>query len=344
MTGRSARVLVVEDEETLRRYVARGLAKVPGVEVTEAGTLVEALAAIDRAVPDVVLSDLDLPDRPGVELIGELGRRGLTPALTFVSAYAKAFAAQIPRFTKVRVLEKPVAIEKLREIVRADLEARGLGASDAAPFGVPDYLQIACLGRHSVVIAIDGARGGTIVVHGGVAWSAEDGSGVGEPAFARMAMASGARVTCRTMREAPGARNLDRSWEALLLDAARVADEGARGGASGGATQSDEVDRLFADDPPSPSPPATATPPAAPASVPSPTVDPFVAAVDRGTTALLGKDYPAALAAFLEAERARPGDRKVLANLARLRQLGVTAPPDAATEPTSSPSSDPEAP
>jgi len=333
VTPRSARVLVVEDEETLRHYVARGLAKMPGVEVTEAGTLAEAIAAIDAAVPDVVLSDLDLPDRPGIELIGELGSRGLRPALTFVSAYARAFAAQIPRFTKVRVLEKPVSMEKLREVVRADLEARGLttshaSAADAAPFGVPDYLQIACLGRHSVVIAVDGPTGsGQIVVHGGVVWSAQDASGRGEAAFARLALASGARVACRTMREAPGDRNIDRAWEALLLDAARVADEEARTKGPSDAPAPDEddelLDRYFTGElvalPPVEEPP--------PAEV-------FGEAVDRGTSALLAKKYPEAMAAFLEAERVRPGDRTVLANLARLRQLGIAEPAPAETTPS----------
>lgn len=344
MTSRSARVLVIEDEETLRHYVARGLAKVPGVEVTEAGTLEEALAAIDEAVPDVILSDLDLPDRPGIELIGELGRRSLTPALTFVSAYARAFAAQIPRFTKVRVLEKPVSIEKLREVVRSDLEARGLTPSattvstDVAPFGVPDYLQIACLGRHSVVIAVEGEEAnGRIVVHGGAVWSAEDARGRGEAAFGRLALATGARVTCRTMREAPGERTIQRAWEGLLLDAARVADERAR---HGGDSVEEALDGVFGFDEPAPSPPEPPPPP--------PQVDVFDEAVDRGTSALLGKDYRAALRAFRDAERARPGDRRVLANLARLRQLGITEPepepePEAAPQSDLSPA-DPEAP
>jgi CheY-like chemotaxis protein len=345
MARNVAHVLIVEDEETLRRYVSRGLAKVPDVEVHEAATLAEALVEIDRQAPDVVLSDLDLPDRPGVELIGELGRRGLNPALTFVSAYARAFSAQIPRFAKVRVLEKPVSLDKLRDTVREDLAARGHGVMEAAPFGVPDYLQIACLGRHSVLIAIDGggSDGGQIVVHGGVAWSAQDPHGVGEAAFARMALARGARVTCRTLRESPGERNLERSWEALLLDAARVADEEQR---EAGFSSSEMPASFFDDDIPlaqlerarktaeSWSPEAGVPPgalaglpiaaPLPPPAPPPPSNDElFEDARDRGTAALLRRDYVAAAVAFHDAEKLRPGDRTVEANLTRLRQLGV---------------------
>lgn len=321
MTSERARVLVVEDEETLRHWVARGLAKMPGVEVSEAGTLAEALADIDRAAPDVILSDLDLPDRPGIELIGELGRRGLTPALTFVSAYARAFAAQIPRFAKVRVLEKPVSLEKLRETVRTDLDARGHASVDSAPFGVPDYLQIACLGRHSVVIAVAG--GGRIVVSHGEVWTAEDDQGEGEAAFARLALANGARVTCRAYRDEPGARTLQRSWEALLLDAVRMADEGARdelvhGSLDGGPEDDIPLARLGAG--------------ASVSEVPLPQAADedalFEEAKDRGMSALLRKDHAAALAALTEADRLKPGDRTLTANLVRLRELlGVKESP-----------------
>lgn len=323
-----AHVLVVEDEETLRRWVARGLSKLLDVEVHEAGTLAEALAEIDRHPPDIVLSDLDLPDRPGVELIGELGRRGLAPSLTFVSAYARAFAAQIPRFAKVRVLEKPVSLDNLRDAVREDLAARGLGAAEAAPFGVPDYLQIACLGRHSVRIAVDGGDegAGQIIVHQGMVWSARDARGAGEAAFMRLAVASGARVNCRTLREPPGERDLERSWEALLLDAVRLADEEARdaGPVSGLPAAPDDdiaLGRLVQSEP---APAAAPAPPPPTPLPPARSVDAlFEDARDRGTSALLHRDYAVAAQAFQEAERLKPGDRTVAANLARLRQLGV---------------------
>jgi hypothetical protein len=40
--------------------------------------------------------------------------------------------------------------------------------------------------------------------------------------------------------------------------------------------------------------------------------------------ALLAKDYPKALAAFREASVARPDDRRVIANLERLKAMGFT--------------------
>ena len=65
---RSHRLLIVDDEPDLR-WVLRGLFADEGFEVDEAADGVEALAAIGRAEPDVVLSDMRMPRLPGLELL-----------------------------------------------------------------------------------------------------------------------------------------------------------------------------------------------------------------------------------------------------------------------------------
>jgi hypothetical protein len=48
----------------------------------------------------------------------------------------------------------------------------------------------------------------------------------------------------------------------------------------------------------------------------------FESAFEAGVEALLGRDFPAAYAAFERAASIRPNDAKVITNLERLRQLG----------------------
>ena len=43
---------------------------------------------------------------------------------------------------------------------------------------------------------------------------------------------------------------------------------------------------------------------------------------ERGVDALLAKDYARALAAFREANELSPDDRRVVANLTRLKEMG----------------------
>jgi len=73
------RVLVVEDQQDSREIVVAALQH-HGVEVEEAATSEEALAAIDRAVasrrlPDVIVSDIGLPGEDGYRLIEQISLR-----------------------------------------------------------------------------------------------------------------------------------------------------------------------------------------------------------------------------------------------------------------------------
>ncbi|WP_395392802.1 response regulator transcription factor [Novosphingobium sp. BL-8A] len=64
----SITILVVDDEPAIRRLFHAGLARA-GYSVVEAGTAREALNAMAIDKPEVVLLDLGLPDRDGLELI-----------------------------------------------------------------------------------------------------------------------------------------------------------------------------------------------------------------------------------------------------------------------------------
>lgn len=284
-------MLLIEDEPTLRASMARGLARLPGVEVAEAGSLDEALPVLDANPPALVLSDIDLPGRSGIELLGELGRRGLRVPVVFISAYLKAYGAQIPPRADVEVREKPVSLEELRQLVLARIATPG---AEAAPFTASDYLQLACVGRHSVVIEVrvEGGGAGSLVVSGGQAWSAQDDEGEGEAAFRRLVLSRAHSVRCQTLRGAPGPRNLSGGFQELLLEAARLDDEDRRGFAP-------------ACDEPAPPPPRT-----------------FDSVWEEGVAALRSKDYPLALRAFREARTLKPGDAWVTMNLERLRRMG----------------------
>lgn len=311
-------VLLIEDEAVLRVGTARGLSKLPGVDVIAVGTMAEASDVLDAVAPALVVSDLDLPDRLGLEILGELGRRGQHPPVIFVTAFLRAFRSQIPRHAGVTVFEKPLELERLRAQVTATLGLTVVGAP--APFTPADYLQLACMGNHSVEIELvrgDGSSGRVVVVRG-EAWAARDDRGNGEAAFGRLAFANDGLVTCRTLVGPPGTRDLTRGWEAMLMDAARALDEQGRTGRVQAAAAV-AVDPIDVDD----APEVTITPPprAAPAPLAPGPAD-YDAAWYRGVEALLRKDYAAAWAGFTAALRARPDDALAQANLARLRALG----------------------
>ncbi|WEK01050.1 MAG: response regulator [Candidatus Sphingomonas phytovorans] len=79
----AAKVLIVEDDAHIRRLL-RVAAERAGYKAGEAATAREGLSLLDIDKPDVVLLDLGLPDRDGLELIQLIKARGAT--LIVVSA------------------------------------------------------------------------------------------------------------------------------------------------------------------------------------------------------------------------------------------------------------------
>jgi PAS domain S-box-containing protein len=86
-------VLVVDDDADTRTMIGAMLERC-GTRVTAASSVVEALAAIEREVPDVIVSDIGMPSEDGYDLIRRVralppDKGGNVPA-TALTAYARA--------------------------------------------------------------------------------------------------------------------------------------------------------------------------------------------------------------------------------------------------------------
>jgi PAS domain S-box-containing protein len=86
-------VLVVDDEPDARELVVSILEDCQ-ITVSKAANVAEAMAAFDRAAPDVLVSDIGIPGQTGYDLIRQVRARsaqrgGQTPAVA-VTAYARA--------------------------------------------------------------------------------------------------------------------------------------------------------------------------------------------------------------------------------------------------------------
>lgn len=76
----SAKVLIVEDDTHIRRLLRAALQRA-GHEVVEAANAREGLSLLDIERPEIVLLDLGLPDRDGLELIQLIRARSQAPIL-----------------------------------------------------------------------------------------------------------------------------------------------------------------------------------------------------------------------------------------------------------------------
>ncbi|MFB9952583.1 cell cycle histidine kinase CckA [Rhizobium puerariae] len=125
LTGNSAVVLLVEDEEAVRRGGKRML-ETRGYTVHEAGSGTEALDIMEEleGKVDIVVSDVVMPEMDGPTLLAELRKSYPDLKFIFVSGYAEdAFARNLPADAKFGFLPKPFSLKQLAVAVREMLDS-----------------------------------------------------------------------------------------------------------------------------------------------------------------------------------------------------------------------------
>jgi CheY-like chemotaxis protein len=114
-------VLVVDNSEFVRATVTAMLEHY-GATVTAVASAAEALEALVRERPDVLVSALAMPDKGGYWLIGRVRalpaeRGGATPAAALTGFTGPQHRASILRAGFQYHIEKPVALKKLAGVV-----------------------------------------------------------------------------------------------------------------------------------------------------------------------------------------------------------------------------------
>ena len=120
------KLLLLEDEEPVRRALGRFLQQ-SGYEVSEAGTVGEALALARELDPDIAVSDIFLPDGSGLELLPQLLalKPGL-PVVMMTGAQDVATAVAAMRGGAEDYLTKPFELIELKLAVDKAVERAGL--------------------------------------------------------------------------------------------------------------------------------------------------------------------------------------------------------------------------
>ena len=117
-----AYVLVVDDQKQIRSLL-RALLEPIGHNVSEACNGHEALSQYHNARPDLVLTDMQMPDMDGVEMIEHLQR--LDPRLKIVVMSGSPCGIQegIRLVGAQRVIHKPFSLDQLRQTVQTVLQS-----------------------------------------------------------------------------------------------------------------------------------------------------------------------------------------------------------------------------
>jgi signal transduction histidine kinase/CheY-like chemotaxis protein len=121
----SGRVLVIDDEPGIRRF-ARLLLDEAGFEVELAADGDEGIEMLqgEAGLPDLILLDLTMPRKGGIEVLSEIRRRSAEVPVVLMSGFTEGeVAAVLESDARTHFLKKPFTAESLEEVLRAALAA-----------------------------------------------------------------------------------------------------------------------------------------------------------------------------------------------------------------------------
>lgn len=121
--SRPATILLVEDEAAVRNTI-RIMLEQEGYEVREAASGAEAVAAVEKSCPDLLLSDLVLPPPNGQELANLCRARCPDTILVFMSGYSEDELHELD-IRQVVFIPKPIDPDQLNSSL-----ARLLGGNE----------------------------------------------------------------------------------------------------------------------------------------------------------------------------------------------------------------------
>jgi DNA-binding response OmpR family regulator len=119
-----ARILVVEDQEDVRRMLATAL-ELDGYQVDEADNAQEGLRLLGQREYQLVLSDYAMPSGTGAWMIEEASRRGL---MTRTRAMIVTAHPDVRGWIGVAVIHKPLDLDEFLAQVRLSIGQQGRAA------------------------------------------------------------------------------------------------------------------------------------------------------------------------------------------------------------------------
>jgi len=123
------RVLVVDDDETIRRTLRINL-RARGYDVEEVASGRDALSTFEDAPPDLVILDLGLPDVDGVEVLRRLRRTSQVPVVVLSARHQSDDKVEALDEGADDYVTKPFGMDELMARVRSALR-RGGGDGEA---------------------------------------------------------------------------------------------------------------------------------------------------------------------------------------------------------------------
>lgn len=128
-------ILIVEDDITYGMMLKTWLGK-KGFQVSSTGSVARAQKHIETETVDLILSDLRLPDKDGIDLLKWIGQQGRTIPLIIMTGYADIQSAvQAIKLGACDYIAKPVNPDELLKKINEALNAPAASQKQSADTG-----------------------------------------------------------------------------------------------------------------------------------------------------------------------------------------------------------------
>ena len=218
-------LLLVEDDVDFRGALVRTLDQQGFDQVVEVGSVEEAIGELRSRAFDVVLTDLRLGERDGIDLIQIVRQSHPAARPILMSAYATARDVQVAlQQGAVTVLCKPFTADELRAAIQQAAECGTGFHGTFHGISLIDMLQMLHLARRSLKVTMSGAVSGAIHLQDGEIVHAEAGARQGEEAFRALLAEPGGSLQTAAAQDGVET-TITRDFQTILMDSLRVLDE-----------------------------------------------------------------------------------------------------------------------
>ena len=136
MNSNKYRILLVEDELSIRSFI-KTILEANGYQVVLAGTCRQGIMMVSSHIPDLIILDLGLPDRDGLELLREIRKDSNVPVLVLSARSQEQDKVQALDMGANDYVTKPFGSAELVARVRAALRVKRMSSvSFSRPDGI----------------------------------------------------------------------------------------------------------------------------------------------------------------------------------------------------------------
>ena len=116
------KVLIVEDEIRIREGIRKLLSKIDEhfEVIEEAGNGLEGLALCEKLHPDLIITDIQMPEMDGLQMLQEISNRGEMPKVIVLSAYSEfEYARGAMKLGVTEYLLKPINLNDFSQALNS---------------------------------------------------------------------------------------------------------------------------------------------------------------------------------------------------------------------------------